>query len=186
MSALGYGLCQALRFSTGFSRIVPPCRQRLSYPPSPTSSFFPPAGPSRSFNLQSSHHLHFRTAPPPQRSALSSIGLDSMKPLLRRILKPQCRTNSSTSPSSTTTLSKPPPTQPTSTPQASSAPSTSLLSRFTSIVSLTPIENNPKSEAGHGSSSVAKLVQLAKPEVRQLSIAVGLVRPISNKVDGRS
>jgi hypothetical protein len=74
----------------------------------------------------------------------------------------------------------PPATPPTSTkapatslsPQAS--PSGSILSRLTSVISLTPVEKaTPEEEKG--SSSVRKLMELAKPEKKNLGIAVGLV-----------
>lgn len=63
-------------------------------------------------------------------------------------------------------------TPPTPSTPGSAAP-TSLLSRLTSTLSLSPVEQSSKGESG--SSSVRKLVELAKPERRDLGIAVGLV-----------
>jgi hypothetical protein len=59
--------------------------------------------------------------------------------------------------------------------QTSPAPSTSILSRLTALTSL----KGAKTTGETGYSSVAKLVELAKPEQKQLAMAVGLVCPLS-------
>jgi hypothetical protein len=116
---------------------------------------------------ESNRRIHTSIWPP--QSHRSSICLP---PFLNR------RYNSSNTPSkpvqtekptTTTTLSDP---SQTASQTASTAPSTSLLSRFTSLISLKGSQTTGET----GYSSVAKLVELAKPEKKQLAMAVGLVR----------
>nr|XP_019044376.1 ATP-binding cassette, subfamily B (MDR/TAP), member 10 [Kwoniella bestiolae CBS 10118]OCF23306.1 ATP-binding cassette, subfamily B (MDR/TAP), member 10 [Kwoniella bestiolae CBS 10118] len=100
----------------------------------------------------------------------------------RRIPTTFIRHNSSTPHPSTSSTSK------ISTPTESSAliqtdsketSKRSILSRITSNLSLKPVAETHTSKEGgaeeHGSSSVVKLLELARPESRQLGIAVGLL-----------
>lgn len=177
MAGLGVTFGHPWRGTSNLARKSVQCRHRLSYP---TSSFLafpsPFAGPSRplatrtirphpSFIKTQRRSIPLTTSIPPRLAAQTRI------PLV------QSRHDSTSSP---TTSPVPTPAKyplvinhPTT---AAAAPTTSLLERFTSALSLTPVEApGPPSEAGHGSSSVAKLVELARPEGRQLSYAVGLV-----------
>jgi hypothetical protein len=56
--------------------------------------------------------------------------------------------------------------------KTSAAPSNSILSRLSGLISLKGAQTTGET----GYSSVAKLVELAKPEKKQLAMAVGLVR----------
>jgi len=87
------------------------------------------------------------------------------------------RHNSSNVPSKATQIEKPTTsTTPSDLSQtASPAPSTSLLSRFTGLISLKGSQTSGET----GYSSVAKLVELAKPEKKQLAMAVGLVSHVA-------
>jgi hypothetical protein len=66
--------------------------------------------------------------------------------------------------------------------KTSSAPSNSILSRLSGLISLKGAQTTGET----GYSSVAKLVELAKPEKKQLAMAVGLVRLFQRYVLMRS
>ena len=96
-------------------------------------------------------------------------------PLIARIGL-RIRYNSSSAPSKSDqkplTASDPSQTSITTPAPAASKPK-SIIARLTALTSLKGATTS--GETGH--SSVAKLVELAKPESRQLAIAVGLVSP---------
>ncbi|WWD19462.1 hypothetical protein CI109_103922 [Kwoniella shandongensis] len=69
------------------------------------------------------------------------------------------------------------PVDTTSTLVTTSEPSAkpSIISRIYSNLSLSPVKENHEKDGEHGSSSVGKLLELARPEKRHLLIAVGLL-----------
>lgn len=165
METLRIGLgSSSLRQSFGQSglggRVLAIGRRHLTIPPPrPTRSFKSPSVlDTHNGRLYHSHRPLIR-----YRSSLSQYAT------LNR------RHNSSNVPSKPTQIEKPTtststtPSDPSQT--ASPAPSTSLLSRFTGLVSLRGSQTSGET----GYSSVAKLVELAKPEKKQLAMAVGLV-----------
>lgn len=145
----------------------------LSYHSLTPALLFPQAGRSRLLSTSSHHPLRH-----PIRGSIAypaNLRHRNVPDFAARRVSPQIRFDSTTSPSTSLPSIKSS-IPPTITPEASAAPTTSLLARITSTLSLTPVETpGQRHEAGHGSSSVAKLVELAKPEGRQLSYAVGLV-----------
>ena len=129
-------------------------------------------------------HLTTRTSVVPDTSLHGRYGLNGACLLLG--LQPNAlsssrlpsflssrRHNSSNTPSrstekATTTTST---TTPGQLQEASTTPPKSILSRLSGLISLEGAQTT--GETGH--SSVAKLVELAKPEKKQLAMAVGLV-----------
>jgi hypothetical protein len=112
--------------------------------------------PSSFRNCRIEHHPQCRLS-----LSCSTLGLSSR------------RHNSSSVPSKSSKLPEPAAKTPAS-PIASSSPSTSIWSRLTALTSLKGSQTTGET----GYSSVAKLVELAKPEKKQLAMAVGLVRPL--------
>ena len=110
------------------------------------------------------------------RRYITTIPQCSKRPIGRLVLTPYTpllRYNSSSSPTSSKPAQPTLTTSPSTSQTAHERSSKSLYSRFTSAISLAN-EKGPATEES-SSSSVKKLVLLAKPESRQLSIAVGLV-----------
>ena len=167
MTTLRVGLGHGLPCTLNQPRLVTRQLCRRLIPQSPL------AGPSRPLHTKPPP-LHHLIRHPPRSAFISTVLRPSPCPTSQSpISSLHLRSNSTTT--TAPSINTKPPIPPTNHPDASSAPSTSILARLTSLVSLSPVEaSHPPSAAGHGSSSVAKLVELAKPEARQLSMAVGL------------
>lgn len=164
METLRIGLgSSSLRQSFGQSglggRALAIGRRHLTIPPPRPTRSIPPSV------LDSHHGIMYQ----PHRPLIRYRSSLSQHATLNR------RHNSSNVPSKATQIEKPTtststtPSDPSQT--TSPAPSTSLLSRFTGLISLKGSQTSGET----GYSSVAKLVELAKPEKKQLAMAVGLV-----------
>jgi len=119
------------------------------------------------------------TSPPRRYNSIGILSLSGFRPDGRNSLRisPSLLTrrhNSSNVPSKSTEKSTATTTtRPSEELQKTSpAPSTSILSRLSGLISLKGAQTTGET----GYSSVAKLVELAKPEKKQLAMAVGLVR----------
>ena len=129
------------------------------------------------------------TSPSRRYSSTGILLLSGFRPVGRSSLRISQsfltrRHNSSNVPSKSTEKSTATTTtRPSEEPQKTSpAPSTSILSRLSGLISLKGAQTTGET----GYSSVAKLVELAKPEKRQLAMAVGLVRRFQRHVLMRS
>ena len=174
MTGFGASLSRSWQNTVPISRKCFRYNHGMSCWPTPTLvSLYAQAGPSRPISTTSFRHYRPVTGLSPHAS--HSISFRSRLVILPRTPLPHVRHDSTASSTPAITPVKSP-THPPIDPTTTVAPTTSLLQRITSTISLTPVESpGQRSEAGHGSSSVAKLVQLAKPEGRQLRYAIGLV-----------